>query len=240
MTRITFLLIFVFCCISSFKGQENLEEIIIPLEISIEKNKNADKEWLLQKVFKHSFLQEAEYPQGTTPFFKYVDTTIVAEKISRAKIELPCRNDTIILEDIPEDEYGYYATYQYIGRLDVLNAYIIHVYSGEASNFHLIDMDSGEELFYFNLLEFSPDGHYLITGDYEGARIDTFQISIYAIDNKKLKPVAYLYYNDWIYAGNGMRDALWSTGDKIYIPFTTFDDRENISYFKIEVDRNKL
>jgi len=220
------------------KSQNGLEDIL-PTEIIIEGNK-ADKDLLLQKVFKHSLILEKDYPYEKLSIFNDIDTTIVAEKISDTRIELPCRNTPVILENLPEDEYGYYSNYTYIGKLDAINVYMVYGEYAETSGYQLIDRESGEVILYCNLLLSSPDGRYIISGDYEGVNIDYFDLIIYRVENKKLRQIATLNYYDWVYTGSTTKSPLWGSDGIIYIPFAKFPDTDNKKYLKLDIDLDKL
>ncbi|MFT3993553.1 MAG: hypothetical protein QM660_04550 [Dysgonomonas sp.] len=238
------------CCIHSGNSKDVLvtdntnEDIvkIIPTEIHITDKDDSDKQWLLDHIFSHSTIDNIDFHGEGLNSLKFIDTDSNLVKVSEGKIELPCKDTIVILEDSPEDEYGYYSEYEYVGKLSVLNSYLILGNYIETSSYQLISAENGENMLSFSHLILSPDGKHMITGEYDGIDSSGIYLCLYKIQDNKPVMLATLVYDEWkpeMYTD--YQSLIW-IGNSVYIPMVSqsSQDKDDVKYMKLDIDWEEL
>ena len=230
-------------CIALTHNKEKSLLDILPISIYIEGEKEIDTTWYLKHTFRHSLLKKEAFPERESPTLNFIAFDTNRVSISDGKISIQYGEDTLEFEDMPEDEYGYYSIYEYEGKIDILNSFLISNQFLETSGYSLYNADDYTQEYSFSYLAISPDGKYMLTVEFDGIDSpETYWNYYYKIENSNLTPIATLVYRGWRPIYPYSYDCIvWDENNCIYIPIVSVGDyyntnwQERVHTLKIEV-----
>ncbi len=170
---------------------------------------------LARKMLKFEIIDKKLYDtkKSTAVNFITIDTSL--HKKVNGVITLKSSKKTLKFIDNPNAEEDI-QVYQYIGRIDFLNSYIISGMYWESWDFKLIDktnLTTIVSLGDYPLI--SPDQHYLITMNANPYSLST-DMDIYRITSKKITLIKSFSFKEWM--PNGKDEPFWSKDGYLYFP----------------------
>lgn len=150
-----------------------------------------------------STITQQEFETGLTKAAQPIifDTTKVRKK--NGVIQLICKNTTRKFVDYIPDATDYaesIQTFEYVGSISCLNAYVVLGIYWEWYEYKLIDKTTGEEIATFNELpHISPDKKNILcisSNPYEM----TADLSYYSLVGTKIIPIASMCFSNWMAA----------------------------------------
>ncbi len=186
-------------------------------------------------------INQSEYAskKGTSTDFLIRDTALIKKK--NGILELECLKKNKKYTDNIDGIGEAYSEYNYLGRFDFLNKYIIYGGYYENHDYKLIDITSGEEQTLGDYPYISVDKKQLIC--IELNPFDwTATLQVYAINGKQIKLTTSATFTNWMPTLN-IENIFWSSDGFLYVPVVhtkTYSNEEgmpnkNYQYVRIKV-----
>jgi hypothetical protein len=193
------------------------------------------------------------YYNEDVPLTKYLSFELIDQKLYTAKkkkavsfliadtlvhkkkngiITIPCQKKTVKFVDKLEAEEDI-QLYYYIGKINILNSFLVLGTYWEEYDYKLIDKITGEvKLSFLDYPFISGDKKNIIcihANPYES----TADLEFYTIDKNKIKRIISACFKNWMPAGE-KNDTFWSSDGYLYLPVI-----HNKAYWSQDGDLNK-
>ncbi|MBF6642066.1 hypothetical protein IVB69_11290 [Flavobacterium sp. J49] len=173
----------------------------------------------LTKYFRFELIDEKLYLAKKKKAVSFLTADTLAHKKTKGIITLPCQKKTVTFTDLPSEEETN-RIYEYVGQINLLNAYVVYGMYWEDYDFTLIDKTSGETTASFvDYPNISTDKKTILC---LGANVyeNTADLDFFVIDNKKILQKMNAVFKYWMPAGE-ITDMFWSTDGYFYLPVVT-------------------
>jgi hypothetical protein len=170
----------------------------------------------LTKYFSIELIDQKLYTEKRKKAVSFLLADTLAHKKTNGIITLPCQKKTVTFKDLPSEEETN-SVYEYIGQINLLNAYLVYGMYWEDYDFTSIDKTSGETTTSFvNYPNISADKKNIIC---LGANVyeNTTDLEFFVIDKKKILHKMNTGFKYWMQAGE-ITDMFWSNDGYFYLP----------------------
>lgn len=170
----------------------------------------------LTKYFSIELIDEKLYNAKRKKAVSSLTADTLAHKKTNGIITLPCQKKTVTFTDLPSEEETN-RVYEYIGQINLLNAYVVYGMYWEDYDFKFIDRTSGELTESFvNYPNISADKKKILC---LGANVyeNTADLDFFVIDKQKILHKMNTGFKYWMPAGE-ITDMFWSNDGYFYLP----------------------
>lgn len=170
----------------------------------------------LTKYFRFELIDQKLYLAKKKKSVSFLTADTLAHKKTKGIITLPCQQKTVTFTDLPSEEETN-RIYEYVGQINLLNAYVVYGMYWEDYDFKLIDKTSGELTASFvDYPNISTDKKTILC---LGANVyeNTADLDFFGIDNKKILQKMNAGFKYWMPVGE-ITDMFWSTDGYFYLP----------------------
>lgn len=182
----------------------SLEEFLMVSQLSInEADKPVEGEIDATNFFSISEISKLDFESGAVNAINYLERDTAKIKKKKGVILLPCKNTIRKFVDYipkPTDYDESIQTFEYLGQIPFLNAYLILGIYWEWYEYKLIDKTTGKEIATFNELPYiSPDKKHILcisSNPYDM----TADLSYYSITDSKIESIASMRFSNWMAA----------------------------------------
>ncbi len=182
----------------------SLEELLLVSQLSInEEDKPVEGEIDVTNFFSISEITKLDFDNGRVNAINYLVRDTAKIKKKKGVILLPCKNTVRKFVDYipkPTDYDESIQTFEYLGQIPFLNAYLILGIYWEWYEYKLIDKTTGKEIATFNELPYiSPDKKHILcisSNPYDM----TADLSYYSITGMKIESIASMRFSNWMAA----------------------------------------
>ncbi|MBP6557897.1 MAG: hypothetical protein KA213_05985 [Flavobacterium sp.] len=170
----------------------------------------------LAKYFSIELIDQKLYSVKKKKAISFLLADTLAHKKTNGIITLLCQKKTVTFTDLPSEEETH-RVYEYIGQINLLNAYVVYGMYWEDYDFTLIDKTSGERTTSFvNYPNIAADKKKIIC---LGANVyeNITDMDFFVIDKNKTTNVTSVGFKYWMSAGE-ITDMFWSNDGYFYLP----------------------
>ncbi|NNT71497.1 hypothetical protein HKT18_04625 [Flavobacterium sp. IMCC34852] len=170
----------------------------------------------LTQYFSIELIDQKLYTAKKKKAVSFLTADTLVHKKTNGIITLPCQKKSVTFTDLPSEEETI-RIYEYIGQINLLNAYVVYGMYWEDYDFTLIDKTSGERISTFvDFPNISTDKKKIIC---LGANVyeNTADLDFFVIDKQKIVHKMNTGFKYWMPAGENT-DMFWSTDGYFYLP----------------------
>lgn len=206
-------------------------------------------ESVYEDVMTFELISETEFQKYKMKSIDFVKHDTASIRKVNNTLKLPCKNKTLVLKDErgSDAEPDKTNIYTYIGRIDLLNAYLVYVEFFEDDGYNIYDKNTGKLIDTFDSYPIiSPDKKY-IADIYINPFDLTTDFSLYQLSKDgKFRPYYDFSFRKWSPYSDGSNhnnDYFWGANNTIYVKtinldisgYPNLDLNAAIQYLKIKI-----
>lgn len=186
-------------------------------------------ESVYEDVMTFELISEVEFQKQRRVSVDFIKHDTASVRKINGTLKLPCKNKTLVLKDERGSDAEPEKTniYTYIGRIDLLNAYLVYVEFFEEDGYNIYDKNTGKLIDTFDSYPvISPNKKY-IADIYANPFDLTTDFSLYQLSKDgKFRPYYDFSFRKWSPYSDGLNhnnDYFWGANNTIYVKTINMD-----------------